>query len=397
MKLLRYIVFVAFILIAQAVCAAPADRIVVADLQLNVENGDEIITIYTNAPVSYRAFTLDNPARFVVDLPPFNWHVSAAKVSHYNGRLIRNIRYARFDRETSRIVFDLNDNIAFTDNNTGRDKTKILRFTLHAEAGNHENNKRGSHNSLYSAATGFKAIPIPVVKPDPLQSWKKPLIIIDAGHGGKDSGAIGRKHTKEKDITLLYARELAAALNNSGKFRAKLTRHDDRFILLRERIKIARKLGGDIFLSIHADSAPTIRARGLSIYTLSEEASDEEAAALAARENKVDILAGVDLSHEDKDVANILIDLAQRDTKNKSIMLADSLVSALRGNIKLLPNTHRFAGFAVLKAPDIPSALIEIGFLSNPKEEQLIKTAHYRQKVIKYLIQGIEDYIEQHK
>src|SRR5690606_36212483 len=151
-------------------------------------------------------------------------------------------------------------------------------------------------------------------------------------------------------------------------YRVMLTREDDRFIMLRKRIETARKAKGDLFLSLHADSAPTRSARGLSVYTLSEKASDKEAEMLDARENKVDILSDMDLSEESKDVADILISLAQRETKNNSATLATLLVQQLGKKVKLLQNTHRFAGFAVLKAPDIPSVLVETGFVSNHQE-----------------------------
>jgi N-acetylmuramoyl-L-alanine amidase len=221
---------------------------------------------------------------------------------------------------------------------------------------------------------------------------KLPLIVIDAGHGGQDPGTIGRSQTKEKNITLAYAHALRDALVATGRFRANLTRSGDTFILLRERFHIARQQKADLFISLHADSAPTTRAKGLSIYTLSEDASDAEAAALATQENKVDVLADVNLGSQDDEVASILIDLAQRETKNKSIILADNIVTALRGRVELLPNTHRYAGFAVLKAPDIPSALIEIGFLSNADEEQKILSRTHRGEVVRGIITGITKY-----
>ncbi len=196
----------------------------------------------------------------------------------------------------------------------------------------------------------------------------------------------------EKDVVLAYAQALKAKLLKSGHYRVKLTREDDRFIMLRQRVAIARKAGANLFISLHADSAPDMEARGLSVYTVSEKASDEETEALAARENKADVLAGVDLSEERDDVAGILISLAERETKNRSATLADLLVTRLEDKVHLLPNTHRFAGFAVLKAPDIPSVLIEIGFLSHPEEEKLLKSKAYREKVTSGIAEGIDAY-----
>lgn len=382
MKLLNYIILIALFL---APLPGFAQSVNVLDLSIVPDTEGERVTITLNQPASYRPFLLEDPARLVVDLPPFAWGVPAASLQNYQGNLVRNIRYARFNAQTSRIVFDLSQRVELSDNTTGNGSRPSRELVFHLRG-------TGEMETAPVSGTSFGQVPLPEGKPSPLASWKKPLIIIDAGHGGKDTGAIGRERTREKDITLQYARELARVLNESGRFEAKLTRDDDRFILLRDRVKIAREQKGDLFLSIHADSAPTIQARGLSVYTLSEEASDKEAAALAVQENKVDVLAGFDLSHEDHDVANILIDLAQRDTTNKSITLAESMVQAMQGKIALLPNTHRFAGFAVLTAPDMPAVLIEIGFLSNPKEEKLIKTTQHRREVVEGIMRGIEKY-----
>ena len=193
-------------------------------------------------------------------------------------------------------------------------------------------------------------------------------------------------------MVLSFAKALQKALLDSGRYKVKMTRESDIFIPLRERVNIARKAGGTIFISLHADSAPRDDARGLSVYTVSEKASDAEAEALAARENKVDLLGGMDLSGERQDVADILISLAQRDTKNQSAILADQLVLSLERNVRTLNNTHRFAGFAVLKAPDIPSVLIETGFISHPAEEKLLKTREYREKLISGIVRGVGEY-----
>ncbi|MEQ1789661.1 MAG: N-acetylmuramoyl-L-alanine amidase, partial [Rickettsiales bacterium] len=224
------------------------------------------------------------------------------------------------------------------------------------------------------------------------KSNKPPLIVIDAGHGGVDPGTIGKNGTKEKDLVLGYAKELRNKLLKLKKYRVVLTRSDDEFIMLRGRVAIARREKASLFISIHADSAENSSARGLSVYTVSEKASDKEAETLAARENKSDIIGGMDLSTERADVADILISLAQRETKNNSATFADFLVVNLRKRVNMLPNSHRFAGFAVLKAPDIPSVLIEVGFLSHPDEEREVKSKHYRNKVVDGIADGIDAY-----
>jgi len=171
------------------------------------------------------------------------------------------------------------------------------------------------------------------------------------------------------------------------------TRADDTFIALMDRVKRARDAKGELFISLHADSNPRPSARGFSIYTLSETASDDEAEALAAQENKSDIIGGVDLTTEDKDVASILIDLAQRESMNKSTSLADSVMENLHPKVLRLPVPHRYAGFRVLKAPDIPSVLIELGFLSNKEDERLLLTHEYETIISQSIVKAIDDYI----
>ena len=171
-----------------------------------------------------------------------------------------------------------------------------------------------------------------------------------------------------------------------------MTRNRDIFIPLRKRVQIARDAGADLFISLHADAVKNRKINGPSVYTLSERASDKEAAALAEKENKSDLIAGMDLSHESQEVANILIDLAQRESMNQSALFATQLVADLKRRTKLLRNTHRFAGFAVLKAPDIPSVLIEMGFLSNRMDERRLQTAKYREKFSSGIVAAVRSY-----
>ncbi len=224
-------------------------------------------------------------------------------------------------------------------------------------------------------------------------SGKKPLIIIDPGHGGGDPGAIGANNMQEKMVTLATAKELKKQLEATGRYRVVLTRSKDVFIKLYDRVQFARDQGGDLFISLHADSVNRPGVRGASIYTLSDKASDAQTAKLAARENMADLIAGVDLRNEDKDVANILIDLARRDTMNQSKFFANTVVDYAGGQgIRLLERPHRFAGFAVLKAPDIPSVLIEMGYMSNKQEVSQLSTPAYREKIATAVVAGVNAY-----
>ena len=322
--------------------------------------GTELLKFEANAPVTVKkAFVLEKPDRVVIDIPRVA-SGNLAMPKDYAGQLVKAVRFGQFDPQTSRIVLDLNG------------PAKVGEVTP------------GNPFAVQIIGTGpMKAQP--VAKLD-----EKPLVIIDAGHGGQDPGAIGLHGTHEKDVTLNYALALREALLRTGRYRVGMTREDDTFVPLFERVAIARRMKGDIFISFHADSNPRPEAHGLSIYTLSENASDDEAAALAERENKADVISGMDLSKADADVASILIDLTQRETMNKSALLADAVVDSLHGKVTKLEKTHRFAGFRVLKGPDIPATLIELGFLTNATDERLLLSPDYRDMVVASVVKGID-------
>lgn len=420
---------------------------VVHQLEVQSAPGIDRVILHLSDAVVYKSFGLDNPPRIVVDMPTVEWRASQGLPPEYKGGLLRNIRVAQFNPTTTRMVFDLTRPARLegvTISNTGGLVPQRLQFSLvepdykaekpvavlqtpspkttnklappeakhnHSPAAIRSSavplvpsaNSRGDWVELAEkaaqpksipASLPFSKIPVPEFRPQP---YRKPMVVIDAGHGGRDPGARGVKGTNEKDVTLRYVHSLRDALLKTGRYDVFLTREDDTYVMLRERLALGRRAKGDIFISIHADSAENHDTRGLSIYTLSETASDKEAAALAARENKVDIIYGMNLSSETPDVTEILIDLAQRETRNKSWRLAETLVGAVKKKVKLLPNTHRQAGFAVLKAPDVPSVLIELGFLSNRRDEALITSRNYREEVVNGLVRGIDAYFAQRK
>jgi N-acetylmuramoyl-L-alanine amidase len=220
---------------------------------------------------------------------------------------------------------------------------------------------------------------------------RRPLVVIDAGHGGVDPGAIspidGRR---EKDVTLKIARAIRDELVRAGRVRVALTREDDRFLILRQRYGIARRLGGALFISIHCDSVGSGAATGASVYTLSEVASDRESARLAARENKSDIIAGVNLASTNADISSILIDLTQRETMNASAGFARLLGREARDRVPLKPNFHRMASLMVLKAPDMPSVLFETGYISNPADAEFIDSEDGRRRIAQSVERAVE-------
>lgn len=375
-----------FLIILMLLASPGMALVTVYSTNIKVQPTGELLEIVLDGPVSkQKLFTLKQPDRVVLDVST----LSAGRLTlpkNYSGKLIKAIRFGQFDAETSRIVLEL---------------TSPLRTaSLHQFA----DSGKGSYRLVIDLVPGVdlavnnKAYPIPQNKPAFTKAHQsKPLIVIDAGHGGKDPGATGKKGTLEKNVTLRYTKALREALLRTGRYRVALTREDDTYILLPDRVKMARNAGANAFISLHADSAPSSTARGLSVYTVSEEASDAESAALAKQENAVDDLAGFKIEGQQADVADILIDLAQRDTKNKSSELADSFVVGFNKNdIRLLKSAHRFAGFRVLKAPDIPSVLVELGFLSQAQDESMLKTAEYQRKVVSGIISGLDAYFRKH-
>lgn len=254
-------------------------------------------------------------------------------------------------------------------------------------------NHRGLDDLIAGLSGGgqFDPTPIPIQKPS---KKAKPIIVIDAGHGGKDPGAISKiTGIQEKQITLPMAKMMVNILNQSGRYDARLTRSTDIFIKLHNRVKIAQRAKADLFISVHADSVRNNVTKGASVYTLSDKASDKQSARLAARENQADLIDGLDLNIEDEDVSAILIDLSMRESVNQSKIVANNVIQSLRSSgVNTLKGPHRYAGFAVLKAPDIPSILIETGFVSNATEaRKLLKPAHQR-KIARAILKAVDDY-----
>lgn len=230
----------------------------------------------------------------------------------------------------------------------------------------------------------------------PTGRYKPFTVMLDPGHGGIDIGARGRSGTQEKDITLAFATELKNLLSVNPGLRVVMTRDGDEFLALGERVRLARQNEADIFIAIHADTIRTRDLRGATVYTISDKASDEVAHAVAANENQSDIYAGLPVANENNDVSDILIDLMRRETQKFSVHLAKTVVSSFTGKIRLINNPHRSAGFLVLKAPDVPSVLVELGYLSNPQDEKLLNTPKWRTQTAKLLVTAIEAYAATH-
>lgn len=344
---------------------------------------------------AFSAHYVTQPDRIVIDLPATRFSLDPASLKETG--LFRDVRYGAMDENSARIVLTgVKPARLAAANLVKNEDGKGYRLVLEAEAveerAYRELVARQSWAKPEDEASpdnaSFSAL-LDAVKP----SSEEFIVAIDAGHGGIDAGASGATTaTAEKEITLAAAKALVERLNREPGIRAFLTRKADEFLSLSERVNLARKGQANLLVSLHADMLKQKDIRGATVYTISDKASDRMAADLAQRENFSDELAGLSLPDGPSDVADILLDLTRRETQAFSIALARSVVSSFEGQVGLINNPHRFAGFRVLQAHDVPSVLLELGFLSNPEDEKLLLDDAWRKKVADLLAVAISGY-----
>ena len=339
-------------------------------------------------PVNLRTFTLANPDRVVVDMPEVAWRLGAPPQPSGHGT-VKSYRYGLFREGDSRIVIDLNHPVSVSDAlvlppSAGFGYRVVIDLFPAQEASFDSNAGWPADLKARESAAEKAAMAVPSL------SAGKKIVVIDPGHGGVDSGTNGVNGLMEKDLVLAEALRLEEMLKARG-YAVHMTRDSDSFIPLPERVAIARKYHADLMISLHADSNPDPSVNGLSIYTLNDGRSDREAAALARRENQSDVIAGVDLSGDNTPIAPILIDLAQRDTINKSSRFAETALSRLAGATDILARSpHRSASLAVLVAPDVPAVLIELGYLSNDADAGQMNTDRWRAGVAQAIADSVD-------
>jgi N-acetylmuramoyl-L-alanine amidase len=348
------------------------------------------LVVELSDPVNLRSFTLAGPNRVIIDMPQVEWRLTAPPRPSGSGP-IKSYRFGLFRKGNSRMVIDLSRPVAVANPlvlppsagfgyRVVIDLFPTTQAKFDADAGWPADLKQREGDAEKLAAETAA----------PTQSGGRKIVVIDPGHGGIDSGTNGVNGLMEKDLVLAEGLRLAGVLRARG-YSVHMTRDSDVFIPLPGRVAISRAAHADLFISLHADSNPDPSVSGLSIYTLSDSGSDREAAALARKENQSDVIAGVDLAGANSTVAPILIDLAQRDTINKSVQFAQGAVAQLSHATDILPRVpHRSAGFAVLKAPDVPAVLIELGYLSNSSDAAQMNTERWRAGVA----QGIADAVD---
>jgi N-acetylmuramoyl-L-alanine amidase len=354
--------------------------------------GDETQTRFVmdlDRKIDLRVFTLADPYRVVLDIPEVTFQLPPHAGESGRG-LIKAFRFGLVMPGGSRMVLDLTkpvrvDKAFAVDPADGAPARLVLDLVA---------TDRDSFMRKVALDQKAASAAPPPSQPQSQSSDPRPLIVLDPGHGGLDTGTKAPSGELEKDIVLDVAKRLRALLEKSGKYRVLMTRADDTFVPLADRVEIARKAGAALFVSIHADSLPRKEgdAQGATVYTLSETASDPQAAQLAEEENRADVIAGVDLTNEPDDVAGILLDLAQRETKTYSMQFARRLVTELKGTARLHKDPIKSAGFRVLRAPDVPSVLVELGYVSNKQDLQSLLSDAWRAHTADAMAQAIDEY-----
>ncbi len=381
--MLRALLLVPCLLLALGAQAAPT----LQKVRLGQHEQETRVVLEFSGEVKPKAvFDLPNPNRLVLDFPQINIAKKALEQSYNKNTLITDIRSAQNKPGVVRVVMDLTSpaqSKVFTLPPTkGRGHRVVVDLLPSKKAATKQVAQARAPRSILSTVP-----PVPSAKTEP----KGPLVVvIDPGHGGKDPGAIGRARNYEKHVVLSVGKKLRDELRGED-IKVVMTRSSDKFIPLRERMRIAQRHNADMFISIHADAHKKRSVRGGTVYVLSEKASDREAARLARNANKV-ITPGLDISHEAPDVQDILIDLTQRETMNRSALLGREVLEEFRKVAYLRKDHLLYAGFAVLKAPEVPSILVELAYLSNPDEERKLVDKAYQTKLAKSLAQGIRDY-----
>ncbi len=349
--------------------------------------------------VNFSVYVLPDPYRVVIDLPDVTFDLPPG-IGHKVRGLVSQYRYGLVEAGKSRIVIDTHGPVLIeksflVEPQTGQPARLVVDLVKTTEQA-FVKSYNAEQAKIQKDMAALSADPAETAAPEKkkilgIKRGKK-TIVLDPGHGGIDPGAISRAGTKEKDVVLSFANVLRQALLASGKYNVVMTRSDDRFVSLKNRVTVAREKNADLFLAIHADTVRGQDARGVTIYTLSDKASDAEAEALAKRENRADIIGGLDLEAETEEITDILIDLAQRESKNHAMFFSKKAVAQLRPLTLMTGKPLRSAGFMVLKAPDVPSVLLELGFLSSKSDEKLLTSPVWQKKIAKAFATAIDSY-----
>ena len=374
-RLSRYGLSFALLAGARPALARPVTALTGIRISQSAEDHTRVV-FDLSGDFEHRLFTLSDPHRVVIDLHDTR-ESEAIDISRTTTSLMSGIRSASKDNGRLRVVLDL------------KGKARPRSFELKPDG------KAGHRLVVDLHATNLSPTPIVTSQQERHKAKTQFVIALDPGHGGRDPGAIGKKGTREKDVALSVAKKMKDLVNRTPGYRAILTREGDRFVSLRNRVKKAREAEADIFVSLHADSFRSPNAKGASVYALSLSGASSEAARwIAEKENASDLIGGISLDDKDDLIASVLLDLSQSATIQDSLELGSEVLSHL-GKVSRLNNKQvQQAGFAVLKAPDMPSILIETAFLSNPSEEKKLRNPKHQQKLARAVFSGIQNHLK---
>ena len=360
------------------------------EVRLGGDDAQTRLVVDLSKKIDVRAFTLANPYRVVIDMPQVTFQFPARTGESGRG-LIKAFRYGLVMPGGSRLVVDL-----------ARPARIDKAFVL--DAANEQPARLVLDLSASDRETFMRAIALENRSPETRKAERhgdgkpgadpRPLVVIDPGHGGIDKGTRAASGEQEKNLVLDFSLMLRDKIEKTGKYRVAMTRTDDTFVALADRVELARARQASLFISIHADALRRGEgdAQGATIYTLSERASDAAAARFAEAENRADVIAGLDLSSEPSDVAGILIDLAKRETKTFSLQFARTMVGELKNAVRLHQNPLKSARFVVLRAPDVPSVLVELGYVTNKADLQSLVSAEWRGRTADAIVQAIHTF-----
>ncbi len=366
------------------------NKLIASDLRITGNANETHLEMDFDSKPEVTLSLLSGPYRLVLDLPETSF--SSENVQPKAGGLANSYRSGLMQEGRSRLVVAMNgpfsaDAPVITPSTDG----KLFTLSVAVKAASKNDFTKVLENQVLTTASiaGGKGDRIAGDKPDVQGVF---TVVLDPGHGGIDGGAVGVHGAIEKQKTLAFAKELRDRFKGNQTIRVFLTREDDRFIGLDERVRIGRQLNANLFISIHADTIANPLLRGATVYTLSDKASDDVAHAVAQQENLSDAIGGIDIKVDDKQVADILIDLTRRETMQFSVKYARSVVSLMQDKVRMINHPQRSAGFRVLRAPDVASILVELGYLSNAEDEKEISDPTWRKGVLDVLAKSIEDY-----
>lgn len=348
-----------------------------------------------SSSVGFSASAVKSPYRVIIDLADVGFDLPAG-AGRKAGGLISSFRYGLVEERKSRIVLDVTGPVLIGKSQVipakGKKPARIVVEILSTTPDNFKTTFELEHPTSNDIVPLEQTAAITPAPPPAVQSDQPKVIVIDPGHGGIDPGAISHRKTKEKDVVLAYAQALRDVLQKSPNYKVILTRDEDQFISLEQRVNIARENKADLFIAVHADTVDEKDVRGTTLYTVSDKATDAEAEALAQKENRADVIAGIDLGNQTKTVSDILINLAQRESKNQALYFAKKAVTKLQPYARFTGKPMRSAAFVVLKAPDVPSVLVELGYLSSVEDENLLNSVVWRNNMAIAMAHAIEDY-----